>query len=153
MDSQTLLAQLRDIRLPTPPPPEPVWDLWLAALCLLAAFVVTVISMRRRAPTWQQEALSGLQRVSRITDTSALPALARVVRQLAIHLGTPEVRHQSGIPYLQTLDQIFDTQFFTNGPGKVLGNALYQQPVAHQDLVEQIEGIRQLVIQRATRKD
>jgi len=129
-ETERLLSLLRDIQEPAPPEglPSSIW--WLTALiaCILLGVVLWFIKSR-----WQ----SGNQRQTPIAEHCAIALteppeqgrlrLASLLRQQALQDGdTASIKRLTGNPWLEELDQRFNTDWFTKGDGVQFGDALYQ---------------------------
>ena len=162
MNDDMLLSRLRDIRLPQPPVADPAWDIWLAALVTAAALLIFWFGRRRQQSSWQHEALSALRRISSDDQKLALLQIATIVRRVARVLDHPEpekprssthsrlatslpVHRQSGHEYLTSLDKLFGTSFFSNGPGKILGDDLYRPVTDRVDTATLANAIAELI--------
>lgn len=126
MDTQTpSLSELRDIHLPAPPPSPDLWPVVLLGLAL-GVLVLVALWRWRRMEGWKAEAMRSLGRIERLAPATRLEETAVLVRRLALHLGRDAHPGQlTGKPYLEALDRLFATGFFTSGAGAVLGDALY----------------------------
>ncbi len=126
------LSELRDIHYPDPPgwwPPAPGW--WLLALAVAAVLGVAAWLLRRRRQRDRprQEALrlfdaqveaveAGIQ-----SSTEYAHHTNRILKRLLVTTGLlPEAASASGARWLATLDQLSDSDDFSVGPGRVLGN-------------------------------
>lgn len=132
--SLDLLSALRDIHEPPAPgfwPPAPGW--WLLAALLLAALVAVVLYLRRRHRR-ARPVRAGLAELDRwIADarSGGEPAahaerLAALLRRVAlIRYPRPAVAALTGEAWLQFLDRTSNSNAFTVGPGRVLGDERY----------------------------
>ncbi|MDF1577548.1 MAG: DUF4381 domain-containing protein [Desulfurivibrionaceae bacterium] len=131
------LAQLRDIHLPEPVgwwPPAPGW--WLAGILFLLVAVTggRYLLRRLRNGRYRREAGRELRRLAENRvggdDRQFVEELAILLRRVAIHAyGREAVARLSGRSWLAFLDRKGDTDQFTNGPGRVLGEGLYRAEI------------------------
>ena len=141
MNGPDPLAQLRDIHLPDPVgwwPPAPGW--WLLAMVLLAIIAATThfISRYIRRNRYRKEARQELQRLNaeRLGHSTrhTVEQLAMLLRRVAIQTcGRVAVAPLVGQAWLKFLDSKGETDQFTAGPGKVLGEGHYR-PTVEADL-------------------
>ena len=150
-DATELLAQLRDVQTPPAPAQAPVWPALLAVL-LLTTFAVTafVIWYRRRLSglNWYRTRLEKIRTYSSADQTTACAALLR-----SYAIGCSDASQQqatgqlTGDAWLQHLDTLLGTTFFSDGNGRVLGRSLYQPPQAIENgsdatsLIDAIDGL------------
>ena len=137
MNGADPLAQLRDIHLPDPIgwyPPAFGW--WLLAIIIMAILVMSTNFLLRylRQNRYRKSALNELGRLKdNQQDHSSrynLEQLAMLLRRVAIQTsGRKVIAPLIGLDWLQFLDNKGKTNQFTSGPGKVLGQGLYQQSV------------------------
>jgi hypothetical protein len=135
------LGQLKDIHLPDPVswwPPAPGW--WLLAIISIAAvwaishFIISYINRN----LYRKEARQELKRLKDIrlgqSSRDIVEQLARLLRRVAIQTcGREAVAPLVGEAWLHFLDSKGETDQFTDGPGKVLGEGHYQ-PTVEVDL-------------------
>ena len=131
--SLDLLNALRDIREPAPPgfwPPAPGW--WLLAALLLAAAItlgwLTWRRSQRQRPIRRalEELESWRTRAARRSHTEAASELAELLKRAALtRYPRHEVARLSGNAWLAFLDHSGDTNGFTKGAGRALGDLRY----------------------------
>lgn len=145
---------LHDIRLPDPPPaPDATATIALIAIALVLAALVA----RRYWPTrrgWTRQTLDELRGLESRPADEAVYRAALVTRRLALRLSSsPDTLHAHGRPWLEQLDRIFRTDFFTQGAGRQLGTTLYAPPSpgSDSDAIELLRGLRRLVRRRSWR--
>lgn len=127
------LSGLRDIHLPVEPG-LPV-SFFIVALVALAAVVLTglaVAALRRRKRGTKAEALRLLQAALELPAKESLLEQAKLLRRLARTVSGRSALALHGRDWLDHLDGIFATDFFTAGKGRVFGDALYR-PDAGED--------------------
>jgi len=129
------LQQLRDVHLPPDPtwwPPAVGW--WLIAALAVAAAVWLILqavqAYRRRAPLRQAGSLlQALLAAHQRGDISAAEFLHQgnelLKRVLVRAYGRREYAPMAGQAWLAALDELSGTDHFSNGPGKVLGEARF----------------------------
>ncbi|OIP44555.1 MAG: DUF4381 domain-containing protein [Deltaproteobacteria bacterium CG_4_10_14_3_um_filter_60_8] len=129
------LAGLRDLHLPAPIswwPPAPGW--WgLAILGLALGFGACWWWRSARRCRYKKIALQALARLTASQDEARLlvPEIASLLRRVAIEsYGRPAVARLTGAAWLEFLDRTGKTSQFSQGPGQVLGTALYQPDLA-----------------------
>ncbi len=130
-DVTELLASLRDIHEPAAP--SPTWPWWLLAAILATGFITLLWLRRKPAP-----ATLATQQIEAARDEpidTALVRLARLLRRHTATHGRGELGEQgSGSDWLITLDETFNTQFFSSGAGQIFGDDLYRSEKSHIDL-------------------
>ena len=137
-----LLARLRDVQEPIPPEGVPLW-LVLANVTLIG-LILTLFLYRRhhRKFGWRKQLIAELQQARQQPPDKAIFIAAQLLRRLLLHRGSA-VQTDSGTGWLHKLDEHFDTQWFTQGDGRVFGDNLYQaavlSPVAISTLLDRIE--------------
>jgi len=133
MNANDPLAGLRDIHLPPPVgwwPPAPGW--WLLTLLGLAGlsaagYLLFRYFRQRRYRRAALRELEALRRAVGLDQRQRLPALAELVRRVAIEsCGRERVAPLSGPAWLDFLDRTGKTDRFGNGAGRVLGTELYR---------------------------
>lgn len=141
------LEQLADIHLPDTVaawPPAPGW--WLLAVLLIGLLVATVVWLvrRYRKLAWRREALAHLQALQenreQFTATDTASALSGLLKQVAItRFGRHDTASLSGNDWLRFLDSKGNTDAFTQGPGRALGDDIYRP-----DAVIDVDGLFKL---------
>lgn len=148
MTEQELLAQLRDVRLPAEPgwwPPAIGW--WVIAVILLALFAGVYFAYRRwRDNAWRRVALNEHKRLAaigvdgrRVGDGRAvdgragddraevLTGISELMRRVALKVERRDlIASVTDDQWLRALDRIGQTQEYTQGVGKHLSAAPYQ---------------------------
>ncbi len=130
-----ILAGLRDIVAPAPPPvwpPAPGW--WLIGCS--AAAIALLVWMRAKKRLARSARTAALKQFSRIAALPAQPAIAELstlMRRAAMtKFPRTDVAALTGRDWLEFLDQSGATDQFCNGPGRILASAPYQNQVAEQ---------------------
>lgn len=125
------LDALHPMRLPSPPPSSLVETIGigvaagvLAALLLAGALALFAVWRRRGAPS--REALLKLDSARRLAPAERVCAHAAVLRHYAVATAGADVGHLQGPDWLDRLDRLFATDFFSRGEGAVFGEALYR---------------------------
>jgi hypothetical protein len=138
------LDALHAMRLPAPPASSLVETLALsvaagafAALLLAGALAVFAAWRQRRAPL--RDALRTLDMARRLAPAERVCAHAAALRHYAVATVGADTGHLHGPAWLDRLDGLFATDFFSRGDGVVFGEALYR-PLEDTD-VEAVETI------------
>ena len=128
-------GRLLELMHPMREPPQPaavtpfLFTAGLGCLVALVAFALYWIALRRRAGL-RRAAEAALAASRALAPPERLAAQAMVLRRLVRNvLGEGEARAQGPV-WLQTLDRLFATRFFTQGEGKAYGDALYAPSTA-----------------------
>lgn len=139
-----LLDRLRDIREPLPPEGAPLW-LILANVAVVGLIMALLLYRRhQRRFGWRKRFLTELHQARQQSPTQALFTTAQLLRRLLLHRDS-SVQTSSGDSWLQELDKHFQTQWFTQGNGRVFGDTLYQPCMLSHDasiaLLDDIEAL------------
>lgn len=124
-DKAALLATLADVQ--EPPAPEQGTPILLVACVALMLAIALVVTWRwyRHRNHWRREALHALRQTHSSGQGDPLQEMAIVLRRIARLRSGEQTSQLHGQPWLEALDRCFDTQWFTQGDGKVFGHALY----------------------------
>lgn len=126
-DTTELLAGLKGIHLP-PPPAAP--DLWPVALSIIVcgfALLFFIIRYYRQQNSWHHHALSTLSKLQQQAPADALHQTASLLKRATLtEKSNITTKHLNGQPWLQYLDNFFNTNYFTSGDGQVFGERLYK---------------------------
>jgi hypothetical protein len=120
-----VLEKLRPLR---PPPMDGLSDIVLMGVagCILAAALAFALHYfcERRHPL-RRAALASLAASRSLSPEDRLAAQAKLLRDIAgaLDATTPALR---GDAWLARLDALFSTRLFSDGPGRVFGEALYR---------------------------
>ncbi len=150
------LAGLHDIVVPNAIAytPETVgWNLLLAALVALGAWVIVGHNRRRVANRYRREALSELADIqselqSPDVRAGALARIPVLLKRVAVSAtDRTATASLTGEPWLAFLDQAYGGDGFTTGAGRILPALAYQAPerlaeVSDQQVAELLELIR-----------
>jgi hypothetical protein len=121
-----VLDSLRPLR---PPPPDGTSEILLMALAGAAGAAALMLAWRflreRRRPL-RRAALAALASSRSLPAPDRLAAQAQILRDVASALDHG-ARALRGDAWLARLDAIFATRFFTQGPGRIFGEALYRR--------------------------
>ncbi len=131
MEPQPL--SLRDIHLPDAIgwwPPAMGW--WLLALFipLLCWFVIWLFKRltRKTALKTSKKILSEIKQDTALDDIEKLSKISELIRRVAISIAPrSETASLTGLDWLQYLDSTMKDSPFTQGAGRCLANAHYQQ--------------------------
>lgn len=122
--TEQILAQLRDVQLPTAPEGVSVW-LMIATLAMLLLILPGLYRrVHRTREQWRRDALFEIRRARSMDPAAATLALAKLLRQIRLYRDrdvADDSRHT-----LNDLDTLFSTHWFTQAEGQIFGNALYQ---------------------------
>ena len=138
MSVENPLVNLKDIHLPPPVsfwPPAPGW--WILAVLLISSlFIGGVLFYRqhkkRKPKTEALRILKDLQIMFQNSqdEVASLRNLSNLLRRTALTFyDNDEVASLQGSSWLEYLDKTGKTKEFSQGPGKVLGNEVFQQKV------------------------
>lgn len=123
------LDDLRDIHLPEPPPGLPDWLLIFITAAAAASAVLLVVSLFGRGSPAIRATLAQLDRIDTRDNGAAIAHMATLLRRYALARlkGPPasEAARLTGDAWLARLDQLTRSRFFTQGDGRVFGEALY----------------------------
>ncbi len=131
------LQQLRDVHLP----PDPAWwppafGWWLLVLLILAgvlwAAYRAIRSYRKRAPIRSARALLtdlfDAYKAGQLTATEYLHQGNELLKRLLVRgFGRQEYARLSGDNWLAELDRVSESQNFTTGSGRVLGEQRFSR--------------------------
>ena len=139
------LDRLHDIATPPPVPwwpPAPGWYVIGAiGLVLLGVGLWTAFDRRRRN-RYRREALRELDRTVHGPHAGRVIAIAELLKRVALAAyPRDQVASLTGDEWLQFLDATGRTDAFTNGAGRVLGDALYRTE-APVDVPELVDAVR-----------
>ncbi len=123
-----------------PPPPSPVAPFLVMALLGCAAAVLAlalVWQAWRRGAGLRRSALAALAASRALVPDERFAAQAGLLRRLARRLGGEAAARLHGQAWLERLDAMFGTRFFTQGEGQAYGDALYaRQCVSDVDALD-----------------
>lgn len=125
-DTTELLDSVRDIHEPAPP--ESSSALIISAFIFLAiafaiAATIMIFKHKRKANRQLQAEIESIQYES--TDT-ALVKIAILLRRIMYHIHGEDINQLEGHEWLLALDNTFETRYFTEGAGRVLGTDIYK---------------------------
>lgn len=124
-DTSDALEKLRPLR---PPPADGVLDILIMAVagCALAAALVLAIRfLHDRQRPLRRAAIASLAASRALPASDRLVAQATILREVAGAFDDG-ARTLRGEEWLARLDVLFSTRLFSDGPGRVFGDALYQ---------------------------
>lgn len=150
-DRNTLLAELRDLYVPSTSSLPAVG--WWVLLLLIVAVVLLIRSFKRhtRHPRWVKDARSEIAQMRNDLEQGKtegiVPQCSSLARRLAL-LMDKNSTHASviGVEWLSLLDGIVERPLFTEGPGFLLLDAPYEPPtdVEPDTLVSLVDSIERL---------
>ncbi len=125
------LDALHAMRLPAPPASSLVETVALgvaagafAALLLVGALALFAAWRQRSAPS--RDALRKLDMATRLAPAERVCAHAAALRHYAVATAGEDTGCLQGPAWLDRLDRLFATDFFTRGDGVAFGDALYR---------------------------
>lgn len=124
-DPSDVLDRLRPLR---PPPSDGTTDILVMILagCLVGMMMVmTFRSLRAGRRPLRGAALASLAASRALPSPDRLAAQAQLLRDVA-STADPAARALRGDEWLARLDALFSTTFFSEGPGRTFGDALYR---------------------------
>lgn len=125
MDNASLVGKLRDIH---PPLSDGVTTmLTMSVIGAITATAFAIYHYRRSRDAWDRfgKALQTLECSREFAAADRLVVQARVLREVTATID-PSAVLLYGEAWLSRLDAIFQTSFFTQGPGRVFGDELYK---------------------------
>jgi hypothetical protein len=124
-DPAGLIERLRPLHPPTSDGMTEILVMW-AIGCLFAAALTRAgfYVLARRRPV-RRAALAALAASRALPAPERLAAQARLLRDVA-RASDPGAAALRGDDWLQRLDALFGTRFFSDGPGRAFGDMLYQ---------------------------
>ena len=128
-DVGRLLETMHPMR--EPPAPEAITPyLILVSLGCIAALALLFAAwrVRHRGAALRAAAEASLAASRRLAPLDRLAAQANLLRRLVRGLGGDEAARAQGGAWLERLDHVFETSFFTQGAGAAYGEALYRRP-------------------------
>jgi hypothetical protein len=130
--TETLLSALRDIHEPAAPESVSVW--LLAANIALLAVLVGIFLLRRNRllEGWRRAARRDIEQAKNSNTQQGVFLLATLLRKIAILRNSSQSELQ-GDAWLEELDTIFSTQWFTQDHGRLFGAALYKDNALSKD--------------------
>lgn len=152
-DTTELLNSLRDIHEPIPPQSvSPLWMLLVFVLCIgvIGLLLIRIAKARRVKPSPWIEQIT----IARTEEPEqARLRLARLLRHICLNRGDDHFETLSGQAWLEHLDKVFFTRFFTTDAGIAFGDDLYA-PVSKNFsinvLCDELEKIVKNYSQKAT---
>ena len=148
------LSQLRDIHLPEPVSAwPPAWGWWLLLGLILVIIILLTIWLYRRYQRGrlQRRALKELARIEQDYQQQGdtrhyLQALNTLLKYIACQRpSNRSVATLTGDSWLNYLNQSGNTQVFTQGNGRLLGDAVYRPAVSKEELSELSAQCRQWI--------
>ncbi len=130
-DLGRLLETMHPMR--EPPAPESIASILLLLTlgCLAAlAFVAVLWALRQRRVALRASAEATLAAARDLAPAERLAVQANLLRRVTRGLAGETAARLQGAAWLDRLDKLFNTQFFTQGAGSVYGEALYRRPAS-----------------------
>jgi hypothetical protein len=132
-DPALMLATLRDIHWPAGSGGAPLFVTMLIGSTLAVALSVALWPKMRRWRAVRRSALAALSLTRGLDPAERLGAQAVLLRRLVRTIAGEDAARRQGADWLECLDRLFATRFFTEGEGRTFGEALYQ-PLSDQDV-------------------
>ena len=110
-----------------PPAPEGV-SLWLLAANLVLLLIVLIalyLRWRRKRERWRRDALTQLKHARTLEPATAVLTLAKLLRRIMLYR-QHDISTDS-LPWLASLDDAFDTRWFSQEEGQTFGVELYRK--------------------------
>ncbi len=155
--AQQLLQQMRPLHLPEQIgwwPLAPAWYVLFVSILLCLALLVFFALTHKRNSLFKKQALAELAFIEQQFNENpghtnqSLQALSLLLKQVALTLlPRQSVSALHGEAWLEQLDKLDGSHFFTREQGQVLGNRLYQpnHEVNQHDVVLLIQRSKQLI--------
>ncbi|MCO4319329.1 DUF4381 domain-containing protein [Phyllobacterium sp. 21LDTY02-6] len=130
-DTADPLNALQAIRLPAVPA-SLLWEQMAVAL-LAGAITAIIIQMalayrnRRKAASLEQRFIAAIDEVESLGDDERLAAQASLMRGYVKIVAGDGAARKQGEDWLEELDNLFRTEFFRKGNGRVLLDGLYSR--------------------------
>jgi hypothetical protein len=126
MDHAETIAKLRDIHLP--PAQDFTTNIILSILGCISAIILYKIIIYYSFSSYpiRSAALRALKNSRLLNSSERLAAQSRILREVA-HSIDHKLSFQKDDAWLEQLDRIFATNFFTKREGKIYGEILYQK--------------------------
>lgn len=126
--TDSLLASLRDIHEPAMPAAPALWPLIVCAIiCAVCLLLITRKLWLLPREARNRQRFATLEQFRHRPLPTALPHFSLWLRnELYRHTGQLDDLLTYGEPWLQRLDQQYNTSYFTTGNGRVFGTSLYQ---------------------------
>jgi len=126
LSREELLAGLRDIQMPPAPPQFSDWPVIAALLIILLAAVALLTPSSRRRQRQRGNWIRRLEAIDTTDSEDGRLALALFCRDyLNQAIAQNDSDAMTNMP--ERLDRHFRTQYFTEGPGKILARDLYSR--------------------------
>ena len=97
---------------------------------------VLIIQARRRRSLVRRAAVAELARTRALVPPERLAAQASLLRRLVRRLAGESAARTQGALWLESLDRVFATRFFTEGQGRAFGDALYGPRIPDVDALD-----------------
>lgn len=143
--TETLLSALRDIQEPAAPESLSLWLIAANVILIMVLAMLYFLRKNRLQEGWRRESRREILRAKETEPQQGVVLLAKLLRKIVIHRTNNHSALQ-GDAWLNELNTLFSTQWFTEGEGRVFGTALYQKTVlSPTDLNSASNKILQLV--------
>jgi len=127
LDTAELLAQLKGIHLPEAPVAPSLYPVYFSAVvCIFAVFAYLARNYKNKKH-WHKDALHELEQIRKTSASNAIQQTATLLKRIALtHTTDKNILNMHGDPWLEYLDRFYQTNFFSEGSGRVFGSALYK---------------------------
>lgn len=143
--TESLLSALRDIQEPVAPESLSLWLIAANIVLIVILAMFYFLRKNRLQERWRRESRREIQRAKNTKPQQGIVLLAKLLRKIAIHRNN-NPRDLQGDAWLNELNTLFSTRWFTEDEGRVFGTALYQKTVlSPTDLNSASNKILQLV--------
>lgn len=126
--AESLLSALRDIQEPVAPESLSLWLVAANIALIIILGMLYFLRKNRLLEGWRREARREIQRSTQAEPQQGVVLLAKLLRKIAIHRKNSHCDLQ-GDAWLQELDTLFSTQWFTEEEGRIFGTTLYKNTV------------------------
>lgn len=135
-DTADPLNALQTIRLPSIQASS-LWE--QIAVALFAGVAVAIVIQlllsfrsKRKAESLEQTIIAAMKDTEVLPADERLTAQASAMRRYVSLVAGDEVARKQGEDWLEELDNVFKTEFFRQGPGRVLLDGLYSRQPAFE---------------------
>lgn len=122
-----LLDSVRDIHEPAPPASSSALVMGLLAVLIAVFLLAAIIAVFRRRKIVNRELQHELQRIETQPADTALQSLAILLRRTMHYMHGDTINQLENQPWLEALSNTFNTTYFTQGKGRIFGDALYKR--------------------------
>ena len=136
-DIGRVLEMMHPMREPPQPASLAPFAITLAIGCAVALMLLGLaIAARRRRADLRRAAVAALARTRGLAPPERLAAQAALLRRLVRRVAGEAAAKAQGPAWLERLDAVFSTRFFTQGEGAAYGDALYARTAPDVDKLD-----------------